>query len=124
ACGCGTWPNGSRSRCCPPPATRTTTSPLAPTATGWPPPEGSRSSCGSSPHDPADDATPQGRRPCRSPSRQVVTRINEHAACTSPPLIVRFWQPAPGAGAYIAFVLVELRGFEPLTSAMRTQGTH
>jgi hypothetical protein len=24
----------------------------------------------------------------------------------------------------VSFLLVELRGFEPLTSAMRTQGTH
>ena len=39
-------------------------------------------------------------------------------------LTVICWQPLPRAGACGVLCLVELRGFEPLTSAMRAQGTH
>jgi hypothetical protein len=39
-------------------------------------------------------------------------------------LAVICWQPPPRVGACGVLCLVELRGFEPLTSAMRTQGSH
>jgi hypothetical protein len=43
-----------------------------------------------------------------------------HKSATGREFLANFWQTPPAAGAYGAFVLVELRGFEPLTSAMRT----
>ena len=38
-------------------------------------------------------------------------------------LLAICWQPAPTGGVTGALCLVELRGFEPLTSAMRTNAT-
>jgi hypothetical protein len=64
----------------------------------------------------------EGRAPrlLRSEWRNNVTTISGEGNADRD-LLAICWQPPSAAGAYGAFVLVELRGFEPLTSAMRTQ---